>query len=236
MELTANCTDKWKFKNWKGDLTGTESPKQITIDKPKTVTAVFEALPPFYLDTNGETIKAYDWVTPGTTGKLLGVTYTAVDIDQLKLMFTKEEDVSKVVTTLITDMSELFINAPTTSLPFQPLYVEFNPDISSWDVSNVTNMSHMFGTKDIDDYILINFNKDISKWDVSKVTDMSNMFLSAATFSQDIGSWDTSKVTNMSGMFGGAGNFNEDISALDKRKFTKSKLNYSEGSIYTTST
>ena len=221
VELTANCTDKWKFKQWKGDLISTENPKQITIDKPKTVTAVFEAIPPFYLDTNGVTIKAYDWVTPGTTGELLGVTYTAVDIDKLKLMFSKEEDVSKVVTTLITDMSELFINAPTTSLPFQPLYVEFNPDISSWDVSNVTNMSHMFGTEDIDDYILINFNKDISKWDVSKVTDMSNMFLSAAAFNQDIGSWDPSKVTNMSGMFAQAQNFNQDIGSWDVSKVTE---------------
>ena len=71
---------------------------------------------PFYLDENGVTIKARDWVTAGTTGELGGVTYTAVDIDKLKLMFTKEEDVSKVVTTLITDMSDLFINAPATSL------------------------------------------------------------------------------------------------------------------------
>ena len=168
VELTANCSVEWKFKEWTGDLTGTDNPKEITIDKPKTVTAIFEKQFPFYLDENGVTIKARDWVTAGTTGELGGVTYTAVDIDKLKLMFTKEEDVSKVVTTLITDMSDLFINAPATSLPFRPLYVEFNPDISSWDISNVTNMSHMFGTKGIDDYIQITFNKDISKWDVSK--------------------------------------------------------------------
>ena len=211
MELTATPSSGWKFKQWSGDLTGTDNPKEISIDKPKTVTAIFEEQSPFYLDENGVTIKARDWVTAGTTGELGGVTYTAVDIDKLKLMFTKEEDVSKVVTTLITDMSDLFINAPATSLPFRPLYVEFNPDISSWDISNVTNMSHMFGTKGIDDYIQITFNKDISKWDVSKVTDMSNMFLSAAAFNQDIGSWDPSKVTNMSGMFQGTYVFNQDI-------------------------
>ena len=118
-------------------------------------------------------------------------------------MFTKEEDVSKVVTTLITDMSDLFINAPATSLPFRPLYVEFNPDISSWDVSNVTNMSNMFGTKGYseaqnrDNYYEVYFNQDISKWDVSKVTNMSGMFNNAIDFNQDIGSWDVSMVSNM---------------------------------------
>jgi len=230
VELTANCTDKWKFKQWKGDLISTENPKQITIDKPKTVTAVFESIPPFYLDTNGVTIKANDWVTAGTTGDLNGVTYTAVNIDQLKTMFTKEEDVSKVVTTLITDMSYLFSNAPATadpSSPFLPGQIAFEPDISSWDVSNVTNMSHMFGTKEIVIYIRVNFNKDISKWDlssvndvsymfnnsrfnqpinswnISNITDMSHMFHSAVEFNQPLDNWDVSHVTNMSGMFGG---------------------------------
>ena len=218
VELTANCTDKWKFKQWKGDLISTENPKQITIDKPKTVTAVFEAIPPFYLDTNGVTIKARDWVTAGTTGELGGVTYTAVNIDQLKLMFSKEEDVSKVVTTLITDMSDLFINAPGMFVIFQPLYVEFNPDISSWDVSKVTNMSQMFKQA-------INFNQDISKWDVSKVTDMSGMFSYATSFNQDIGKWDVSQVTDMSFLFSkfeymDTSNFNQDIGSWDVSKVT----------------
>ena len=44
-------------------------------------------------------------------------------------------------------------------------------DISNWDVSNVTNMSHMFcrcsNLKSVG---------DLSKWNVSNVTDMSYMF------------------------------------------------------------
>ena len=52
-----------------------------------------------------------------------------------------------------------------------------------WDVSNVTEMSSMFGAA-------ISFNQDISNWDVSNVTDMSNMFLGAKSFNQDIGKWD----------------------------------------------
>ena len=45
----------------------------------------------------------------------------------------------------------------------------FNQDISSWNVSNVTNMYSMFrGCKA--------FNRDISKWNVSKVTNLFYMF------------------------------------------------------------
>jgi len=41
VELTAVPSGEWLFVEWKGDLTGTENPKEITIDKAKTVTAVF---------------------------------------------------------------------------------------------------------------------------------------------------------------------------------------------------
>jgi surface protein len=41
----------------------------------------------------------------------------------------------------------------------------FNQDISSWDVSNVTNMRGMFRRS-------VGFNQDLSKWNVSNVRDM----------------------------------------------------------------
>ena len=41
VELTAVPDGEWLFVEWKGDLTGSENPKQITIDKAKAVTAVF---------------------------------------------------------------------------------------------------------------------------------------------------------------------------------------------------
>jgi len=41
VELTATPSAEWLFVEWTGDLTGTENPTQITIDKAKTVTAVF---------------------------------------------------------------------------------------------------------------------------------------------------------------------------------------------------
>ena len=41
VELTAVQEGEWFFVEWTGDLTGSENPKEITIDKAKTVTAVF---------------------------------------------------------------------------------------------------------------------------------------------------------------------------------------------------
>ncbi|VVU94357.1 Mycoplasma protein of unknown function, DUF285 [seawater metagenome] len=77
-------------------------------------------------------------------------------------------------------------------------------DISSWDVSQVTNMSELFKNA-------TNFNGDISSWDVSNVTDMRSMFAFATSFNGDISSWDVSSVTYMINMFAGASSFNGDI-------------------------
>ena len=59
IELTATPKAEWLFKEWKGDLTGTDNPIQITIDKAKTVTAVFknDNISPFYYDENGFVIR-----------------------------------------------------------------------------------------------------------------------------------------------------------------------------------
>lgn len=80
----------------------------------------------------------------------------------------------------------------------------FNQPIGSWNTSNVTNMAGMFSNA-------TNFNYPIGNWDTSKVTNMSNMFSSAQNFNQPIGNWNTSKVTNMTAMFNYAENFNQPI-------------------------
>jgi surface protein len=46
--------------------------------------------------------------------------------------------------------------------------MNFEGDVSEWDVSNVTNMSFMFSSSV--------FNGDISQWDVSKVKFKIDMF------------------------------------------------------------
>ena len=175
------------------------------------------------------TIKAYDWVTAGTTGELGGVTYTAVDKAMLVEMLKNEEDVSKVVTTLITDMSELFNDVPCSQsatderdqagVLFYASIAVFDIDISSWDVSNVTTMKNMFVSlsSNCNDAagdngpVFLTFNQDIGNWNVSKVTDMNGVFYRNYKFNQDIGNWNVSKVTDMSGMFASAFAFNQNI-------------------------
>ena len=71
-------------------------------------------------------------------------------------------------------------------------------DISSWDVSNVTNMTRMFcWCKELESV------GDISYWDVSKVNSMIHMFFDCKKFNQDISNWDVSNVMGRVGMFYG---------------------------------
>ena len=75
-------------------------------------------------------------------------------------------------------------------------------DLSTWDTSNVTDMSDMLS------YIFtssaISHSLNVSNWDTSNVTDMSDMFRSNEGLTSIIGlnTWDTSNVTDMSYMFG----------------------------------
>ncbi len=145
-----------------------------------------------YLASNGITVKASAGADVDSTGTIYGITYRILDRTGLDFYISQGQDVSKVCTSLVTDMSDLFKDN------------SFNKNISSWDVSNVTDMHNMFNGA-------YSFNQDLNSWDVSKVTDMIGMFYNASDFNGDIGSWDVSKVTDMTAMFNGASSFNQDL-------------------------
>ena len=179
---------------------------------------------PFYVDENGVTIKAKDWVTAGTTGELNGITYIAIDdilisISDFKSRYPEITELKQLVTTLVTDMSNY-------GGGYMLIY-EFDDfkSIETWDVSNVISMAGLFNTCNCFNpaYVNVENMPNLTYWDVSSVTDMSAMFshiYGGAMFNQDISGWDVSNVTNMYRMFMGSNQFNQDLSSWDVSKVT----------------
>jgi len=92
------------------------------------------------------------------------------------------EDFSNWITSNIEVMENVF------------LLSTFNGDISTWDVSSVTNMGGMFFQNS-------NFDGYISRWDVSLVTQMANMFYQTTSFNQDISQWCVSLIPSQQSGF-----------------------------------
>lgn len=109
----------------------------------------------------------------------------------------------------------------------------FHADLNHIDVSQVTDMNHLFSDysdgqyedKELMNLVLPRFNGDISKWNVSNVEDMGFMFV-GSMFNGDISNWDTSNVEVMDLMFSYS-SFNGDVS-----KWNISKVRYGRGSDY----
>jgi surface protein len=187
--------------------------------------------PYIFLAENWVTLRAASFATAADY-EYSGDIYTLVE-DRTELIALRDaagSDLSKMVTTRVTDMSALFsemsINQNISSwdtsnvTTMEGMFVDtgdFNQDISSWDTSKVTNMSLMF-------YNAKAFNQDIGRWDTSKVTDMGGMFRTATAFNGSIGEWDTSKVTDMGGMLRNATAFNGSIGEWDTSKVTDMSL------------
>jgi len=129
----------------------------------------------------------------GDTFTINGTEYVVVDDTTIRDIKDGSNDYEHICTSLVTDMSRLFISRD-----------DFDQPIGKWDVSNVTVMFYMFnGAK--------NFNQPIDNWNVGSVTDMSAMFSEATSFNQPLNHWDVGAVTNMRSMFTYASSFNQSL-------------------------
>lgn len=117
----------------------------------------------------------------------------------------------------VTNMRAMFGANPVSSTSL----MTFNGDISSWDVSKVTDMGELFYSAHL-------FDRDIGSWDVSNVQHMDRMFDGASSFNQDIGSWDVSSVTDMQLMFNRATLFNQDLGYWDVSNLNNAMLMFNE--------
>ena len=187
---------------------------------------------PFYVDDNGVTIKAKDWVTVGTTADLKGIVfgfnggnggtdlvsfnhsvyYTAVDLAWLKNVLNTYSDLSKVVTTKVEITSVdsaagLFLKTEIKGM-------------ENWDVSNWTSM---YGLFDSDRPI----KSDLSYWDVSNVEDF-RLAMQLETTNPNINNWDVREATNMSGFFSTSSG-NKYIEGMDLSEWNVSKVTNCSG-------
>jgi hypothetical protein len=110
---------------------------------------------------------------PGDKGMINGIEYESVDNELLRKRRDERVDMTKLCTSLVTDMGYLFQRS------------SFNQPIGNWDVSNVQKMQVMFYESD--------FNQPIGDWNVASVKDhpeygFTGMFW-GSQFNQNISNW-----------------------------------------------
>ena len=88
---------------------------------------------------------------------------------------------------------------------------DIDPEVGTWDVSNVTNMGSMFRRVMGQAGFNNGGSSSISGWDVSNVNNMSNMF-EHTLFNQPIGHWDTSSLLYIGYMLDNNDSFDQDLS------------------------
>ena len=131
LELNTTYYVRTFLTNAFGDFYGNEV-SFITTEEPVNCDNVV------YLADNGITIKACEDANVGDTGEVNGITYTVVDEAMLRTMVANGEDVTKIATTKVTDMFELFFIDIGTTTHFFTILIQTIPtgiDIPGWNIS-----------------------------------------------------------------------------------------------------
>lgn len=111
----------------------------------------------------------------------------------------------------LSDDLSTIVGMPEILLPYS-----FIADIGYWDVSNVEDMSFLFGINGLAHigYQGSNFNNDISGWDMRNVRKLTGMLAYTFQFDQPIQNWQLDSADDMRGMVYRAESFNQDLSGL----------------------
>lgn len=101
----------------------------------------------------------------------------------------------------------------------------FRDDLSAWNVSKVTTMEGMFDGCEV-------FMGGLAYWSVSRVTNMHSTFRNCHVFNDEIGVWDVSRVTDMSEMFSGCEAFNQPLHRWDVFRVTTTRKMFLDASSF----
>jgi surface protein len=196
--FSEDCSFSPFLTTWKTDNQGTSNATSVTI--PTTGTG-------YSYDVDWENDGTYDDF--GVTGDIThdyGVagTYTvAIKGDFPRIHFNNGGDKDKLLS--VDQWGDVEWNSMERSFFGCSNLIVIATDAP--DLSNVINLSYMFG--------LTNINQDIGFWDLSNVQSIASMFVGAANFNQNINSWDVSNVTTTQSLFNGAAAFNQPLDNWD---------------------
>jgi hypothetical protein len=174
-----------------------------------------------------------DTVSFGGQALVQVITYPTRSLASINHIGGKYIEMGKVVKSYPTDhlvhVPTQCPNVKTLNSMFSTCSIFNDPNISNWDVSNITGLNSTFSeayafnqplnwnVSKVYDFIgtfaSSGFNNDsIKSWDMSNGYMFNGMFVSNRVFNQDISGWNMKNAHNLTEMFFGARAFNQDLS------------------------
>ena len=247
VELTATAETGWEFKEWTGDLTGTDNPSQITIDAAKTVKAVFvkklfslnitiegSGTVDVEIDSGRKVGDKYEY---GTVLKLTAIPSANWKFKEWKGDLDSAGSVNGqyISIEIANTITAVFTEKPAP-------YIDDNGVTIKIDESVMCGLKFEFTVDGVTDTYVVVCQRDeirrridngenVKYFITSKVTNMSELFVDRP-INGDITRWDVSNVTDMHNMFSGQTNFNQDIGVWDVSKVTNMRAMFASATLF----